>query len=140
MTNTSALETKGPCRFLNKLLSFPLGASWSVENVWHRLVSFPRHHRQRREGNEAPDIIAGSASHYRQVADKLDDDLQELGALLERTIADLEELDLGIEEGRPPRLSAAEIAVPLRLALDEIEGISHRLPSYEEKQRRQPNT
>ena len=132
-TNTSAKETKGRRRFLNKLLSFPLGASWSVESVWNRLVSFPRHHRQRRKGNEAHDIIAGSASHYRKVADKLDDDLQELGALLERTIADLEGLDLDIEEGRPARLSAAEIAVPLRLALDEIEGISHRLPSYEEK-------
>lgn len=135
MNNTSAMETKGWLRFLKKLLSFPLGASSSVESVWNRLVSFPRHHRQRREGNEAPDIIAGSASHYREVADKLDDDLQELGALLERTIGDLEELDLDIEEGRPARLSAAEIAVPLRLALDEIDGISHRLPSYEKTKR-----
>lgn len=129
------METKGRLRFLNKLLSFPLGASWRVENVWHRLVSFPRHHRQRREGNEASEIIPGSASHYRAVADKLDDDLGELGDLIERTIDDLEELDIDIEEGRPPRLSAAEIAVPLRIALDEIDGISHRLPSYEEKQR-----
>ncbi len=135
MNNTSAEETKGRRRFLNKLFSFPLGASWSVENVWHRLVSFVRHHRQRREGNEAPDDLGLPASYYRKAAENLDDDLQKLAALLERTIDDLEELDLDIEEERPPRLSAAEIAVPLRIALDEIDGISHRLPSYEEKQR-----
>lgn len=78
---------------------------------------------------EAPDKLGLTASYYREAAENLDDNMQSLAALLERTIDEMEELDLDVEEGRSPRVSAAEIAVPLRLALDEIDGISHRLPA-----------
>jgi hypothetical protein len=132
------METKRPRHFPNKLLSFPLGASWSVESVWHRLVSFLRHPKHRREGNElSPDDPGCSRDYLLQVANTQDDLLQEIAELLARTITDLEKLDP--EEGRHPCRDAAVLAVDLRIALDEIDGISHRLPSYE-KAKRQPNT
>lgn len=130
------METKGWLRFLNKLLSFPLGASWSVENVWHRLVSFLHHPIHRHEGNEIPPNDPGlSREHCLQVANAQDDLLQGIAELLARTITDLEKLDLDLEEGRNPCRDAVVLAVDLRIALDEIDGISHRLPSYEKTKR-----
>jgi hypothetical protein len=84
----------------------------------------------RRTGNElSPDDPGRSREHILRVANAQDDLLQEIAELLARTITDLERLDL--EEGQHPCRDAAVLAVDLRIALDEIDGISHRLPSYE---------
>jgi hypothetical protein len=88
----------------------------------------------RREGNElSPDDPGCSREHILRVANAQDDLLQGIAELLARTITDLEKLD--IEEGRHPCRDAAVLAVDLRIALDEIDGISHRLPSYENEKR-----
>jgi hypothetical protein len=82
------------------------------------------------EGNElSPDDPGCSRDHLLRVANTQDDLLQGIAELLARTITDLEKLDL--EEGRHSCCDAAVLAVDLRIALDEIDGISHRLPSYE---------
>ena len=88
----------------------------------------------RRTGNElSPDDPGRSREHILRVANAQDDLLQEIAELLARTITDLEKLDL--EEGRHSCCDAAVLAVDLRIALDEIDGISHRLPSYENEKR-----
>jgi hypothetical protein len=90
----------------------------------------------RHEGNElSPDDPGCSRDHLLQVANAQDDLLQGIAELLSRTITDLEKLDLDLEEGRHPCRDAAVLAVDLRFALDEIDGISHRLPSYEKAKR-----
>jgi hypothetical protein len=90
----------------------------------------------RRAGNElSPDDPGCSREHILRVANAQDDLLQEIAELLARTITDLEKLDLDLEEGRRPCCDAAVLAVDLRIALDQIDGNSHRLPSYENAKR-----
>lgn len=86
------------------------------------------------QGRELPDERGVTRTYYREACDLLDDDLQALGLVVEQSINELEELELAQEEGRTPRRTAGEIAVELRLALDEhLDRISHRLPSDKEK-------
>jgi len=46
---------------------------------------------------------------------------------MERTAGKLDALDAELEAGQVPTVTPAELAVELRLAADEAQGITHRL-------------
>lgn len=105
-----------------------------LHNARVRFVSFFVRLSRLAQGHELPDEQGITRTHYRETCDRLDDDLNALGLVVEQSINELEELELALEEGRTPRRTAGEIAVELRLALDErLDLISHRLPSDKEK-------
>ena len=74
-----------------------------------------------------PSNPSNPSDHFRQCAEAADDLAQRLAAAMERTAGKLDALDAELEAGQVPTVTPAELAVELRLAADEAQGITHRL-------------